>query len=336
MPTCIAIRRCGVQCTTPVAEPDIRCPIHAHSLMIHGPNKMARLELSYVHKAEIRAIGPYPTLDQKRIRVYTQRLHHEHEMNELFRQQTLERLRTHVDPDEPARQYVAERRQRQREAREERWVEAAHEMYRGEIYLGGRAVVQLDPRNLGEIAEDNQGVHTAEVVEHTKRLVELVRRVAVPEGYKWSPTEMSKTPYEIGMECRLSPAASSQMVTQYALDTAIYDIEPGIYGKTLDAVWSYVKTSPDKEDLKKIIKQELEDNIGMCAQGNLTRICNILAGYIDGVGVKETKAELLGRLLAPLREIADERNRVRMARSVLDDHGVPQEEWDMWTDALLD
>jgi hypothetical protein len=179
-------------------------------------------------------------------------------------------------------------------------------------------------------------VHTAEVVEHTKRLVELVRRVAVPEGYKWSPTEMSKTPYEIGMECRLSPAASSQMVTQYALDTAIYDIEPGIYGKTLDAVWSYVKTSPDKEDLKKIIKQELEDNVGMCAQGNLTRICNILAGYIDGVGVKETKAELLGRLLAPLREIADERNRVRMARSVLDDHGVPQEEWDMWTDALLD
>jgi hypothetical protein len=97
-----------------------------------------------------------------------------------------------------------------------------------------------------------------------------------------------------------------------------------------------VKNSPDKEDLCKILKQEMTDNIGMCAQGNLSRICNILAGYMDGVGSQESIAERLGRLLPPLMEIADVGDRLRSAFKILQENSVPMSDWDTWIEPLVD
>ena len=124
------------------------------------------------------------------------------------------------------------------------------------------------------------------------------------------------------------------MISQYAQDTAIYDIEPGIYGKVLDSVWQYVKNSPDKADLCVIIKSEMEDNIGMCAQGNLSRICNVLAGILEGIGSQESLSERLGRLIGPLLEIEDARQRISRAMGILTENNVPDDEWSAWIDPL--
>jgi hypothetical protein len=126
------------------------------------------------------------------------------------------------------------------------------------------------------------------------------------------------------------------MFNQYVSNVSVYDIEEGIYGKVLDSVWQYVKTSPDKEDLCKILKNEMTDNIGMCAQGNLSRICNILAGYMDGVGAQESLSELLGRLLPPLMSIEDPSERIRQACVILAENKVPFSEWDTWMEPMLE
>ena len=126
------------------------------------------------------------------------------------------------------------------------------------------------------------------------------------------------------------------MISQYAQDTAIYDIEEGIYGKVLDSVWQYIKTSSEKEELCRVLKQEMEDNIGMCAQGNLSRICNILAGYMEGINSQESVVEKLGRLLPPLLKISDLWTRLHTAFQILREHNIPKEEWESWTDPLLD
>jgi hypothetical protein len=108
----------------------------------------------------------------------------------------------------------------------------------------------------------------------------------------------------------------------------------GIYGKVLDGVWQYIRNSPDKADLCKILKQELKDNIGMCAQGNLTRLCNVLAGYMDGIGNHESAAERVGRLLPKLMDIEDEEQRVSMGKEVLRESGIAEGEWGVWLEAL--
>jgi hypothetical protein len=122
---------------------------------------------------------------------------------------------------------------------------------------------------------------------------------------------------------------------KYTSDETIYDMVPGIYGKTLDSVWQYIKSSSDKEVLIKTLKIELEDNIGMCAQGNLTRLCNVLQGYLDDMP-KPSVAEILGDLLPPLMAIKDRKVRRETALQIMRTHNVPDEEQDAWLEGLYD
>ena len=191
------------------------------------------------------------------------------------------------------------------------------------------------PRGELEVfARDRQNVHTTQSVQMTKDIVARVLRIAVPEEYKWNTRTVSKTPGEIIVECRLRPNSVAQFISRYIASENIYEMGVGIFGKVLDSVWQYVRNSEHKEDLCKILAQELRDNEGMCLQGNLTRLCNVLAGYLEGVGPQESPAERLGRELPKLMEIEDSGVRMDTARGVLREVGVPEAEWGAWLEAL--
>jgi len=239
---------------------------------------------------------------------------------------------TGIDPDEPARQRARIEHNRRIELVRNRQI--ANNM----LPLEPRAphLPVVPQRQLAQFAYDSQNVHTSEAVRQTKDIVARVREIPVPEDYRWNTLIVSKTIGEIITDCRLTDHAAAQMFNQYVSTTAVYDIEEGIYGKVLDSVWQYVKASSDKEDLCKILKNEMQDNVGMCAQGNLSRICNILAGYIDGIGSQESLSERLGRLLPSLMEIEDIAERIRQACVILSENKVPYTEWNTWMDPILE
>ena len=187
---------------------------------------------------------------------------------------------------------------------------------------------------LEAFAMDRQNVHTTRTVQMTKDVVARVLKIAVPEEYRWNSRIVSKTPGEIITECRLSPNSVAQFVTRYLQNENIYEMGLGIFGKVLDGVWQYVRNSEHKDELCKILRQELQDNIGMCLQGNLTRLCNVLAGYMEGIGPQESPAERLGREMPKLMEIEDSEARMNTARGVLRDVGLPEDEWPPWLEAL--
>jgi hypothetical protein len=358
---CQAIKTSGEPCNKGTEN---ICKKHQNLINKNGPNQTALNELKYKLKKQIRdeeervntlretATPQENTVLFENLQIFRQRkkIDFQENLNVLRRQQRAEIERTGVDPDAPAKERqreeanrrIAEWRIRQaaRMAAQNAWREVhgiqVNNGIAGAVHVAVANVIQPVNRGLQEFAADPQNVHTTEAVNQTKEIVAFIRKIPVPEGYRWHAIESSKTPFEIGMECKLSQRAAWQMVSQYAQDTSIYDIEAGIYGKVLDSVWQYVKNSSDKEDLCKIIKRELEDNIGMCAQGNLSRICNVLAGYLEGVGSQESLSERLGRLLAPLAEIPDEFERIRQACDILRENRVPHNEWETWTDPLID
>ena len=358
---CQAIKTSGEPCNKGTEN---ICKKHQNLINKNGPNQTALNELKYKLKKQIRdeeervntlretATPQENTVLFENLQIFRQRkkIDFQENLNVLRRQQRAEIERTGVDPDAPAKERqreeanrrIAEWRIRQaaRMAAQNAWREVhgiqVNNAIAGAVHVAVANAIQPANRDLQQFAADPQNVHTTETVNQTKEIVAFIRKIPVPEGYRWHAIESSKTPFEIGMECKLSQRAAWQMVSQYAQDTSIYDIEAGIYGKVLDSVWQYVKNSSDKEDLCKIIKRELEDNIGMCAQGNLSRICNVLAGYLEGVGSQESLSERLGRLLAPLAEIPDEFERIRQACDILRENRVPHNEWETWTDPLID
>jgi len=313
-----------------------RCGIH-HNIYTQAPNYVARSQLGIKHKNEkkideisymrilVNAPADEHVLVKRAYRqvIITTRARQHIEMVELRFIQRAEIDRTGIDPD-------AAYMNRFRIRREGINVN----------YIIRQPLLQPPPLvqhagRLAVFATDNQNVHTTEAVNQTKAIVERVRRILVPEDYRWNTLVVSKTIGEIIAECRLSASAAAQMFNQYVSLTAVYDIEEGIYGKVLDSVWQYVKESPDKVDLCKILKNEMNDNIGMCAQGNLSRICNILSGYLDGIGSQESLSERLGRLLGPLMNIEDDTERIMTAYHIMEENDVPRNEWDDWVEPLI-
>ena len=352
MNQCVGIKNDGIVCGKSCANREIRCRTHRNVILKHGPNLTAQRELIFSFKkiisdeqARVGAIilrdneGQRFHIENLRIFIQRQKINEREALLNLRREQAAEMLRTGIDPDAPARQRMVEERDRNAAIWRERMLAAAVERDRLMAMVAPiEPVVRPQPvqRDLRHFAADPQNVHTTEAVRQTKEIVERIRKVPVPEDYRWHPVNASKTPFEIGMHCKLTQRAAWQMISQYAQTTSIYEIEEGIYGKVLDSVWQYVKNSSDKEDLCKVIKQEMEDNVGMCAQGNLSRICNVLAGYMEGIGPQESLAERLGHLFSALMSMDDVYQRLVAAHMILRENMVPEAEWPAWLDPLHD
>lgn len=182
---------------------------------------------------------------------------------------------------------------------------------------------------------DNQNVHRSETVAHVKSSVAVIVALKIEEpDFRWNKDRVSKTPGEIIIRCSLTPAAAVLLIQKYAAtDDTIYDMVPGIYGKVLDGVLQFIKKSEDSVNLFKILKIELEDNVDMCAQGNLSRLCNVLSGYLEGISTASI-ADILGDLLPPLMSIESPYARLTAATEILRTYNVPDDKWSDWLDPL--
>lgn len=197
-----------------------------------------------------------------------------------------------------------------------------------------RAAAPNPNENMAAFARDRQNVHTTAAVAQVKHNINVIRQIFVPEEYRWNPTKISKTYREIVFDCDLSPKGNWQFASYYCNNAQIYDLEEGIFGIMTDGVWQYIRDSEDKRCLINILKRELEDNIGMCAQGNLSRICNVLSGYLPGIGQQESISSILGREFSKLMDIEREPDRLRQGERILRENNVPEAEWEVWLDPL--
>lgn len=367
MPECRAINAKGNPCRRRLTEENQTgvCKTHQAVIERKGPHTAARDELERIQRKELREFDAnyqerWRILQGEERRVLTEDYRiqrttmlatHMRQGTDLNRTQREQVRVTGVNPDEAAR----ERQQRQHQERqdlflarrlmqEDQRIDNRINQLINNINLNNIVGVRVDDRiqaaapvrELERFANDRQNVHTAEAVKKVKEIIEKVLEVPVPAEYKWNIAECSKTPGEIILECKLTPKAAWQMSAMYCNDSEIYEMGKGIYGRVLDCVWQFIVKSEHKEDLCRILKSELQDNIGMCAQGNLSRLANILAGYMDGVKSQESLSEILGRELPPLMEIEDAGLRMIQFIEKMQENNVPPKNWLIWAEPLFD
>jgi hypothetical protein len=362
---CIAIKSSDGQRCTYRGKVERRCKKHHDAVTEHGPNRVELMEVGYSFKGQkkalkihfdelIEALGHQPILNNRGDeylqinRQYNERLRlinaeQARQYNNVYERQQADIERTGINPDavQDARrraerqQHLARLRERQLAIEQERQERLDIRQRQIEERNVRHVQRQVDERPLANFANDRQNVHTTSAVTQTLKIVNEILKIPVPEEYKWNMRTVSKTMSEIISECNLSPASAWQMVAKYCSDETIYELVPGVYGKVLDSVWQYIKDSPDKEDLKKILTSEMRDNIGMCAQGNLSRLTNILAGYVDCIVVEESIADKLGRMLPPLMEIENIPRRLYHAARIFKEVGLPNDQWEAWAYGLL-
>jgi len=345
---CAGFKKTGVQCSTIVFGDQRRCGVHRKTLEKVGPNQIRRDELKYIHQRELALLFPiFHGNDQERAMqnnanyraaVRQENIRYQTALHELENTITQEIIENGgIDADIAVRNHNnavrQERWEREFAVRQER--RERHNAVHEARQAVAQNMVQPVVNDLARLANDRQNVHTELVVNKVKETINKILLIHVPAEYQ---TDTLKTSGEIILDCKLSRVAAWQMMSKYCGDENIYELGHGIYARVLNAVWQFIKSSPDSDDLKKILAAEMQDNVGMCAQGNLSRLCNILSGYMEGIEMDvKSKNEIIGERFAALIEANLEINhRLAEANAILQELDVPHGERAVWLEPLHD
>jgi len=198
----------------------------------------------------------------------------------------------------------------------------------GQIHIArlGVIVPRIQPpaQNGAAFVADNQNIHRESTVKHVTNIFEKLMEIVVPPGQTTLGSIITK--------CALPPKAIIQLTQHYCEPVTIYEI-PKAYPRALDAVWAYIEMHPEKNELYARVRDEMTDNIGMCAQGNLSRICNIVSGYLDGIQPVVSQGELLQNKISAIASDGEDR-KVERALAVLEELDIPEDQWAPWIEAL--
>lgn len=171
---------------------------------------------------------------------------------------------------------------------------------------------------------DPQNVHLNATVRYVEKLFSDLKKIPIPGD--------QKTLGEIMIHCTMMPTAEVQMVKMYHAGDSIYEHRRA-YKRALDAVWAVIRTHENRAELYVRLAEEMNDNIGMCAQGNLSRICNILCGYSDAVKPPVPQGIMVQNKMAAIAGDS-EGDKIGRAKEALRELMVPEAEWAPWIEAF--
>ena len=186
---------------------------------------------------------------------------------------------------------------------------------------------------LKAFTKDRQNIHTSIVVTQQNRTIALLKAVVVPKGQRtvdeiitaWLP--------------RWDP--TTQMVISdiktWGKKSYVVEKDDYLYRDLLVHLWAKIKTFEEAvfNDLVTRLFEECQESVGMCAMGHIGRLCNVLAGYVDGVQSPVDSKETFQNEFALLAaKEMDAEEKMAAAKALLEQFGIPADEWSAWTDAL--
>jgi len=104
------------------------------------------------------------------------------------------------------------------------------------------------------------------------------------------------------------------------------------YSILFNHLWSYIRSHPHKEELVKRLAEEITDGVGVCPNGKLARLMNVVEGYMEGVSTANPK-ELFQNRMAVIAKM-EQVDRLKEATKAFQEFGIPEGERGPWLEAL--
>lgn len=206
------------------------------------------------------------------------------------------------------------------------------------------AVVRRAPPavpRLQALARDTQNVHTREVAEQTNESTEKLldfyekncktRRYRSPDWFaaKWLPEKYGSWNTVVNVV--------DDMQRWYNTHTCRTNND-WLYKKCLDALYGMIKKTEDDEARKELYKrafEECSESVGMCCEGHISRLCNIMVGFDENFKPPIPIGELLQNAIAKIAQSeADANDKIAEATKVFNELKVPEAERLVWLEAL--
>jgi len=94
---------------------------------------------------------------------------------------------------------------------------------------------------------------------------------------------------------------SKQLLLNYSLENYIHSVLQMKYSEIIEPILYFIINHEHKEELLKILDQEITESQGKCLQGRISRTINILNGYHDSVKINISDNEQISNLIINLQ-----------------------------------
>ena len=197
-------------------------------------------------------------------------------------------------------------------------------------------IFQRDPEggiNLAAFATDAQNIHRSSVQTATHKmvlavmkrpkaeedvtLVEICEDFRTPSIVRWSNDE-----------------ARDRAILEFERDYNELEAFAVRYGTVVDHVWAFIREHVHRKDITIRLAQEIWEGRGMCSNGKMARLMNVLQGYDDTLEMEPPRELFHGRIAEvaklPLTE------RAAAAAAVFSEFRIPAEEHEVWLEPLME
>jgi hypothetical protein len=189
--------------------------------------------------------------------------------------------------------------------------------------------------NLGKIANDSQSVHSVSATKSTNDGIFILEKQEVPSG--------QKTVDEIreAWSKKFNPTQVDRLIQDmkdWGSRPQVMDKKKNLYKSVLRGLWAKIKSFDDAElkaELVKRLFEECSEALGMCADGHVGRLVNVLIGFDEqfksNISPKEyfqNNMALIAKSEAPLVFKIDQ------AKKLMEELDIPQEERPAWLEAF--
>ena len=190
--------------------------------------------------------------------------------------------------------------------------------------------------DLARLAHDRQNVHTRHVSAQTNKGVQILLNTPVPDEqstlhditFRWMLAGTFDRTNQLG-------TLLIDMDTFYHRETCRSEGD-FLYRRLLDGLHATITLSPNRDELSKRLYEEILESAGLCMDGHITRLINVLVGFHPDFASPTSLIDVLGDRFAALASVADLTTAVRRERglAILTELGIPDYDHAPWLDAL--
>lgn len=203
-----------------------------------------------------------------------------------------------------------------------------------------RRAAPAAPR-LQALARDAQNVHTREVSEQTnestKKLLEEYEKSCKTKRFRSPDWFAAKWLTERYGGWNGVVRVVNDMQHWYGTRSCRTEND-WLYAKCLDGLYMLIKRTTDEETRKELYKrafEECSESVGMCCEGHISRLCNIMVGFDDSFKPPVPIGELLQNAMAKIAQSErDANDKITEANKVFNELNVPEPERVVWLEAL--
>ncbi len=194
------------------------------------------------------------------------------------------------------------------------------------------------PNVLAAISRDAQNVHTLVVSQQTnkglEKLLEASKTTKTIRSPEWFAAKWLVRGYgHWNITQRIVQDILHWYNQAYCKTANDY-----LYRRTLDGLYimiSSIKDTDTRVELYKRVFEECYESVGMCCEGHISRLCNVLVGFDDAFAPPVLFGDILQNKMASIAALeVDTEEKVRQATAFFNEFAVPLPEREAWLEAF--